>query len=75
MVVGNNDGEESSDDEIIEAGNQNPLETAISKGTHTRFMKIALNSAGIFVTRKVTHVPRSSAAKMADLAGVPESQI
>ncbi|KAG2214030.1 hypothetical protein INT45_001993, partial [Circinella minor] len=75
VVVGNDYGEESSDDEICEAGNQNPLETAISKGTHTRFMKIALNSAGIFVTRKVTHVPRSSAAKMADLAGVPESQI
>ncbi|KAG2216055.1 hypothetical protein INT45_013619 [Circinella minor] len=75
MVVGNDDSEELSDDEICEAGNQNPLETVISKGTHTRFMKIALNSAGIFVTRKVTHVPRSSAAKMADLASVPESQI
>ena len=36
---------------------------------------MALESANIFTARKVTHVPRASSAKMADLAGVPESQI
>ncbi|KAG2210796.1 hypothetical protein INT45_010944, partial [Circinella minor] len=75
VVDDNGDDDESSDDEAYGSAVQNPLESSISKATHIRFMKIAFNSAGIFVTRKVTHVPRSSAAKMADLAGVPESQI
>ncbi|KAG2224185.1 hypothetical protein INT45_001303 [Circinella minor] len=63
VVIDNNDDEELSDDEICEAENQNPLELAISKTTHTRFMKIAFNSAGLLLQKWV------------DLAGVPESQI
>lgn len=38
-------------------------------------MKNAFAGANIFVARKVTHVPRGSAAKMADLLGVPPLQI
>lgn len=38
-------------------------------------MKLAFSSANIFVSKKVTHVPRSSAAKMADLVGVSSAQI
>ena len=64
VVDDNGDDDESSDDEAYGSAVQNPLESSISKATHIRFMKIAFNSAGIFVTRKVTHVPRSSAAKV-----------
>lgn len=47
----------------------------ISKNMHTKFMKAGLDAANIVVKRKVTHVPRGSAAKMADFCGVSESQI
>ncbi|KAG2219716.1 hypothetical protein INT45_006048 [Circinella minor] len=67
------DGDESSDDEAPKS--DNIWECAISKETHTRFIKAAFKASDIFVARKATHIPRASAAKMADLAGVPDSQI
>lgn len=63
------------DSDTEESENLNAMEVPISKASHARFMMRAFISAGIFVKNKVTHVPRSSAAKMADMAGVPESQI
>lgn len=67
--------EVSSEDDENETVGENALECPISKASHSRFMRSAFEAAGIFVSKKVTHVPRASSAKMADLAGVPESQI
>lgn len=36
-----------------------------------RFMKIALVTSDIFVTRKVTYIPRGSAAKTTGRMGLP----
>ncbi|CEP11593.1 hypothetical protein [Parasitella parasitica] len=38
-------------------------------------LKAAFDSINLFVRRKITHVPRGSATKMADNLGVPSSQI
>ncbi|KAG2224197.1 hypothetical protein INT45_001315 [Circinella minor] len=54
---------DDGNDKTYKSATQNQLELAISKTTHTRFMKIAFNSAGLLLQKWV------------DLAGVPESQI
>ncbi|KAI8375774.1 hypothetical protein BD560DRAFT_433340, partial [Blakeslea trispora] len=73
-ILGDEDEVSSEEDENETVG-ENALECPISKASHSRFMRSGFEAAGIFVSKKVTHVPRASSAKMADLAGVPESQI
>ncbi|CEP17701.1 hypothetical protein [Parasitella parasitica] len=70
---GNNDDESSDDDD--NDWSSNPFECPISKASQARFMKAAFDSINLFVRRKITHVPRGSATKMADNLGVPSSQI
>ncbi|CEP17702.1 hypothetical protein [Parasitella parasitica] len=70
---GINDDESSDDDDNY--WSSNPLKCPIPKASQARFMKAAFDSINLFARRKITHVPRGSATKMANNLGIPSSQI